>query len=527
MANPSLNRRIVQSAGIVMAGVFASRLLGFLRQWTVAHEIGSNAATDAFYAAFTLPDFLNYLVAGGALSVTFIPIFSKYFSEGREDEGWHVLSTVMCVMGVGLAALVVVAEVLAPHLLGVIAPGFGPKEKQQTLFLTRLMLPAQICFYLGSILAAAQYAKTRFLIPSLAPVIYNLSIIAGGVLLSSRIGVTGFSVGVLAGALIGNFLLQIYGAHRAGAKFSRSFDIWHPGFRLFIKLSIPVMLALSLVFTDDWIVRLFGSYLEHGSITWLAYAKSLMQVPQGVVGQAVGVASFPFLAQLYAEKKFDQFNRTLTDTIKGLLMLMIPISALTIAMDRPLIYFVFSHTRMHGPDLDATAFALGLFSLGMFAWGSQGILARGFYAMMDTLTPAIVGTAVTFLNLPIYWIFAKRFQYGGLALASSIGITTYAVVLFFFLSRRALSREAGEVGWFFVKLAIGSALGAFACLKVVRWMESRVVWQTMHGAFFVLVPASAVGFVAIGILFKCMRVGELDALLRRLPGFTRPRGNAS
>ncbi len=507
-----------------MAGVFASRLLGFARQWTVAHEIGSNAATDAFYAAFTLPDFLNYLVAGGALSVTFIPVFSKYFAEGREEEGWHVFSTVICVMGVSLAGLVTLAEVFAPHLVTVIAPGFGPNEKQQTIFLTRLMLPAQICFYLGSILAAAQYAKTRFVIPSLAPVIYNLAIITGGVLLASRIGVTGFSVGVLVGALAGNFLLQIYGARRAGARFTRSFDIGHPGFRLFLKLSIPVMLALSLVFTDDWITRLFGSYLVHGSITWLAYAKTLMQVPQGVVGQAIGVASFPFLAQLYAEKKYDQFNRTLTDTLKGLLLLMIPISALTIAMNHPLIYLVFSHTRMHGWDLGATAEALALFSLGMFAWGAQGILSRGFYATMDTLTPAITGTVITFLMLPLYWILAKKFEYGGLALASSIGVTAYAVLLFFFMARRTRDQEARRTGFFFVKLCAGSAVGAGVSYEVIRWMERHIVWRSMHGAFLVLVPASIAGFVVIGILFKWMRVRELDVFLKRLPGFFRPRG---
>lgn len=523
MANPSLNRRIMLSAGIVMVGVFASRVLGFARQWTLAHEIGSNAATDAYMAAFTLPDFMNYLFAGGALSVTFIPVFSKYFAQGEEDEGWHVLSTVICVMGVSMVLLVSLAEVFAPHLAPLIAPGFGPAEEHQTIFLARLMLPAQICFYLGSILAAAQYAKTRFVIPTLAPVIYNLSIIAGGVLLSSRIGVTGFSVGVVTGAFFGNFLLQIYGAHRAGAHFAPSFDVRHPGFRLFIKLSIPVMLALSLVFTDDWIVRLFGSYLTHGSITWLAYAKSLMQVPQGVVGQAIGVASFPFLAQLYAEKKHEQFNRTLTDTIKGLLLLIIPISALTIALNRPLVYFVFSHTRMRAPDLSATAVALALYSVGMFAWGSQGVLARGFYAMMDTLTPAILGTAITLANLPLYWYLSKHFEFGGLALASSIGISTYAVVLFLILGRKTQNRETGAVCFFFLKVCVGSAAGAISCFEVVRWMEKHVAWQSAHGALAVLVPATLAGLVVIGILFKGMRIRELDSFLKRVPGFTRPK----
>src|SRR5438128_10931080 len=118
--------RIARSTGIVMASVLVSRLLGFFREWTVAHQMGSNAVTDAYYAAFTLPDFLNYLVAAGSLSLTFIPVFAHYVAENREEEGWHVFSTVICVIGLALVALVALAEILAPELAALIAPGCGP-----------------------------------------------------------------------------------------------------------------------------------------------------------------------------------------------------------------------------------------------------------------------------------------------------------------------------------------------------------------------------------------------------------------
>ena len=242
------------------------------------------------------------------------------------------------------------------------------------------MLPAQFCFYQGSILSAVQYAKGRFLIPSLAPVVYNVMIVLGGILLASRFGMTGFAIGVLAGALLGNFLLQVYGAIRVDARFRPNLNLRHPGFILFLRLSVPIMLALSLVFTDDWVIRWFGSYLQPASITWLSYGKTLMRVPLGVVGQGVGVASFPFLAQLYSEGKIDELNRLLNTTTKWLIALLVPISALTIAESSPVVYLVFSHTRLRGPDFNATAATLVLFSLGMFAWGAQNILARGFYA---------------------------------------------------------------------------------------------------------------------------------------------------
>lgn len=516
MKSAQLTRRIAVASGIVMASVLASRVLGFLRDWTVAHQIGSNAITDAYYAAFTLPDFLNYLVAGGALSITFIPVFAKYMAEDREDEGWHVFSTVVTAMGALLTLLVVAGEIYAPHLVNLISPGFSPAEKDRVIFLTRLMLPAQICFYQGSILSAVQYAKGQFVVPSLAPVVYNMGIIMGGLLLSHRMGITGFAVGVLAGAIAGNFLLQIYGAKRAGARFSPNLNVRHPGFWLFIKLTVPIMLALSLVATDDWIIRWFGSFLVKGSISWLSYAKNLMRVPLGAVGQAVGVASFPFLAQLYSEGKLGELNRTLNATMKGIILVLLPISALTIAQARPLVFLVYSHTRMNAADLRNVAAALAVFSLGMFAWGAQNILARGFYAARDTLTPAITGTALTFLSLPLYWFMAHHYQYLGLAAASSAGIIVYTVLLFELLNRRTGNPEARGMVWFFSKVAAASVVAAALCFELIQVLDARIGWHTTFRALAVLVMVTSVGVLITGLLAKVFRVRELDSYLAKV-----------
>jgi putative peptidoglycan lipid II flippase len=523
MTARTLNQRIAASTGIVMASILASRLLGFLREWAVAHQFGSSAVTDAYYTAFTLPDFVNYLVAGGSLSITFIPVFAKYIAEENEEEGWHVFSTVITTMVLLLLILVVIGEFFAPALLHVIAPGFNPREKAHAVYLTRLMMPAQIFFYLGSILSAVQYAKGRFAIPSLAPVIYNLGIILCGFLLASTMGITGFSVGVLIGAFAGNFLLQVYGARSVAARFRPNLDLRHPGFRLFIKLAIPVMLALSVVYSDDWIIRWFGSYLVPASITWLSYAKILMRVPIGVIGQAVGVASFPFLAQLYAEKKYDQLNRTLNTTLKGLLLMIVPVSALTIAMSRPLVYFVFSHTRLQVPDLNATGAALALFSIGMFAWGAQGILSRGFYAGRNTLRPAVIGTAVTFLNLPVYWLLVKPMQFRGLALASTIGISAYGIVLFISLYRSTANKATLEMAGFFLRIAIASVVGAAGAYEVVHWLEGRTNWENTLGALVVLVAATPVGLVLMVLVAKLLRIREMNDYLKSIPLFSRLR----
>lgn len=512
----NLSRQIIGATGIVMASVLASRFLGFFREWTVAHQIGSNATTDAYYAAFTLPDFLNYLVAGGALSLTFIPVFTKYSAEGREDEAWKVFSTVATFMGLVLIALVVAAEIYAHELVVAIAPGFHGNERELLVFLTRVMLPAQVCFYVGGILAAVQYVRGKFLVPSLAPIIYNTAIILGGFFLAPRIGIAGFAVGVVAGALAGNLLLQIYGAWRVGARYRPRLDLKHPGFLLFLKLTVPIMLALSLSFTDDWIIRWFGSYLVPASITWLTYAKTLMRVPLGVVGQAIGVASFPVLAQLYSEKRYDELNRLLNHTLKALMLILVPIAVLTMAQSSALVHLVFSHTRLTEVDLEATAHTLVFFSLGLAAWGAQTLLARGFYATRDTITPAVAGTALTVLNLPLYWWLSHRMQHLGLALASSIGISAYALVLFVLLIRRTQNQQGKELVVFFLKVCCASAGMGLICVPVMRKIGHWNSWHTMPGAFLDLVVVTGIGFAVLLGLSRLFQLHEVEQYLKEL-----------
>jgi putative peptidoglycan lipid II flippase len=513
----TLGRQIAFSTIIVMTSVLLSRLLGFCREWAVAHEVGANGTTSAYYTAFTLPDFLNYLVAAGSLSVTFIPVFSKYMAAQDEDEGWRVFSIVVSFMGLVLIGVVIAAEIFAPRLVSVIVPGFDAAEKARVVSLTRLMLPAQFCFYMGGILSAVQYAKNQFVVPSLAPLIYNIGIILCGILLSSRMGITGFAVGVLAGAIVGNFLLQVYGAKRAGAKFTPSLRIWHPGFILFVKLAVPIMLALSLSFTDDWIIRWFASSLHPAAvITWLSWAKTLMRVPLGIVGQAIGVASFPVLAHLYSEKRFVELDNILTGTMKSIILLLMPITALTMAQSVPLVHLVFSHTRLSEADLLATAATLVWFSLGMFAWGAQNILARAFYAMHDTITPAVVGTAITVLNLPLYWLLVHHMQYLGLAAASSAGITAYTIILFVLLIRKTSGRGMTALLGFFGKVLLASTVAGVVCWKMIGRLGAHISWRTIHGAFMDLCLTTIVGIILTVLLAKLLGVKEVDGYLKKL-----------
>lgn len=508
MPQITYTRTVVKAAGIVMVSVLASRILGFAREWTVAYRLGSNAETDAYYAAFTLPDFLNYLIAGGALSITFIPIFSKYLAEKREEEGWKVFSTIITVLGLILVTLVLFGELFAPQIVEIISPGFPPDQKGLVVSLTRLMLPAQIFFYLGGILMAVQYTKGKFLIPALAPIVYNLGIILGGFLLSPYMGIMGFSVGVLVGALVGNFGLQIWGAVRVGLRFKPQINWHHEGFHTFLRLTIPIMLGFSLVYVDDWLQRWFGSYMATASITWLTYAKTLRGIPIALTGQVASVASYPFLARLCAEGKREEMDQMLTGALRAVIFLITPLSVLMWIGSKPLVYLVFLRTRLTLVDIEATAVALALFSIGTFAWATQAILARGFYARKDTWTPMLAGSAVTLLNIPLYAWLAQQYQHLGLALASSIGMITYSVILFVILSRKIASRVTSETVIFFVKVVAMSAALGLAGHTLLQVIHSHLAWNSLKGSLIGLLALGFMAAILVPLLAKLLRIRE-------------------
>jgi putative peptidoglycan lipid II flippase len=516
MTDLNPKRDILRSIGTIMAGVLISRFLGFFREWTVAHLMGSSAVTDTYYAAFTVPDFLNYLIAGAALEVIFVPVFTKYWVEDNADEAWHVFSTVFTFLLLLLVALICLGEVYAYKVVQVIAPGFDPAEKARVIFLTRLMLPAQLFLCLGVLLNSVQNARARFATPILGMIIANLGVILGGWLLSPRIGIAGFAVGLLVGNFCGFFLIQVIAVWRLGGRFRPSLDLRHPGFRLFLTMAIPLMLALSVVVTDDWYLRWFGSFLPPASITWLTYSKTLMRMPLTVIGHAVGVVSFPFLSQLYSGRRFDEWNDTMNHTIKGLLLFLVPISALTMVLSTPVVFLVFSHTRMGAADLNSTASTLTCFSIGMSAWGLQNILSRGFYAMRDMVTPAIVGTVFTFLNFPVYAYLGRHWQTQGLALASSWSVIAYTAVIFLLLVRKTKNSHALGLVWFLARVILACVLPTLMCYYLTRWLELRIQWHSTHGSLELLTLVTTFGLTLMVLSAKLLRIREVDRYFREM-----------
>lgn len=414
------------AAVIMGASIFLSRFMGLARDKIISYLFGATTESDIYFAAFVIPDFINYLLAGGYFSITLIPFLAGSF-ETDEIDGWRFFSTVLCWLTLIICVLTATCMFFAPELAAIAAPGLPAESTQRLASFLRIILPAQVCFLTGSCLTALLYLKKQFIAPAFVPIVYNLCIIAGGILLRSR-GMEGFCWGVLVGAFVGNLLLPLLAAREIHG-FSLHASFRHPGLKQYLLLALPLMVGQSVVVLDEQLVRVFGSLAGTGAISWLNYARRIMLVPVGVVAQAAGVASYPFLAELAARKEIAKFNETLRVALQNVLALLIPLSIWMMAASQPIIRLIFQQGKFVPGDCFQTARLLQILLAVVFLWGFQQVLGRAFYSCQDTLTPAILGTVTTLLSIPLYYCLTGWLHADGVAAASALSIAVYTLAL--------------------------------------------------------------------------------------------------
>src|SRR6201997_4641363 len=383
---PSHQHTALSATLLLMGTVMLSRVIGYAREAYIAFAFGAGSQTDAYVAAFTLPDFLNYIVAGGAASITFISIYTRFLAEKRDEDAQKTFSIIITIMTTVMIVGTIATEIFAPEFVRWFVKGFTPDKIDLCVRLTRILLPAQIFFYVGGVVSAVLLSHRLFLFPAFGPLLYNVFIILGGVFAGRHFGIASLAYGALVGSIAGPFLASVIGAARIGTGYRPSFDIFNPAFREWVRLSIPLMLGVSLVTADDWILRYFASS-GIGDIARLNYAKRLFAVPIAVLGQAVGQASLPFFAKLFGEKKLKEFANTVNASVYRISALSVLTSALLMVASLPLIDLVYRRGHFFFHDSQETAIYFFWFSLSLALWAAQGLYARAFYAAGDTLTP--------------------------------------------------------------------------------------------------------------------------------------------
>jgi putative peptidoglycan lipid II flippase len=466
---PSHQHTAFSATLLLITAVMLSRVIGYARDAYIAWAYGAGGATDAYVAAFTLPDFLNYIVAGGAASITFISIYTRFLAEKRDEDAQKTFSIVITVMTTVMIVGTIATEIFAPQFVRWFVKGFTPDKIDLCVRLTRILLPAQIFFYVGGVVSAVLLSHRLFLFPAFGPLIYNLFIILGGVIGGRHFGIASLAYGALVGAFAGPFLASVIGAVRIGTGYRPSFDIGNPAFRGWVKLSVPLMLGVSLVTADDWILRHYAA-TGIGDITRLTFAKRLFAVPIAVLGQATGQASLPFFARLFNEKKLKEFADTVNDSVYRVSAASLLATGWMMVAAMPLIDLVYRRGKFLFTDTETSAVYFFWFSLSLVLWSAQGLYARAFYAAGDTLTPMIAVSVITLLSLPIYAFLFHTFGVIGLAWASDIGIGINLLALAGLLGHRGLV-PLGGLRW--------KELGKAALVSLVAGAISFEVAKTV------------------------------------------------
>jgi putative peptidoglycan lipid II flippase len=515
---PSHQHTAFSATLLLMTTVMLSRVVGYLREAYIAFAFGAGSQTDAYVAAFTLPDFLNYIVAGGAASITFISIYTRFLAEKRDADAQKTFSIIITVMTAVMLVGTVLTEIFAPQFVRWFVKDFKPDQIQLCVHLTRILLPAQIFFYVGGVVSAVLLSHRLFLLPAFGPLIYNVFIIVGGVVGGRHLGIASLAYGAVVGSVAGPFLASVIGAARIGTGYKPSFDVTNPAFREWVKLSVPLMLGVSLVTADDWILRHYASSVV-GGISRLNYAKRLLAVPIAVLGQATGQASLPFFARLFNEKKLKEFAVTVNDSVYRVSAASLIATAWMTAAALPLIDLVYRRGKFLFDDTQPTAVYFFWFSLSLVLWSAQGLYARAFYAAGDTLTPMVAVSVITAASLPIYSFLFHSFGVVGLAWASDIGIGINLLALAWLLHLKQLVR-LGELRW----RELGKAAVTAVVAGAVSFEVAKIVPLATAGRGSRMADVTQLALVSV--TWAAAVAAGLWLLRSELPGDLRRRKGA-
>jgi putative peptidoglycan lipid II flippase len=523
--------RTLARAGLIVSSAFlVSRVLGWVRVVVIGNVFGASAELDAFYAAFRIPDLIFQLVAAGALSSALIPVLSGLFASGEHDRGWRVVSTIANLMLVALLVLAVVLFLAAPALVpAVIAPGFDPATTALTVDLTRTMLLSPIFLALGSVATSVLNASGRFAAAAVAPSVYNLAIIGAALILAPSMGTLGLAVGVVAGAL-GHLLVQLAPARSLGFRYAPRIDLRDADARRVLALMGPRAIGLGASQITFVVVTALATAVGVGAVTALFVAFTLLQVPIGLIGVPLGVVLFPSLSREAATGHLEEYLALLTRALRAIVFVMIPVGAIAAILRLETVALLFG-ARFSPDAIDQTAAAFLAFLLGLVAHSMIAVLARAFYARLDTVTPVVAAIAAVVVNTTLAVVLVGQYGLVGIAAAVAVAAWLEAATLLIALRRRIGELRLWGVGDVAVRTLVATAV-ATAVALAVRTVVGGALAPEPATAGLAGLPGLLVTIAAVGAAFGAtfvlaalaLRIGELRSIVGLMvDALRRPR----
>jgi len=507
----STNRTLLKAAGFLMAAQLVSRILGFLRETLIAGFYGQGGVTDAYNTAFILPDLLYWLLVGGVLSAAFIPVFSQYIAKDNEAEGWRVASSVANIILLTLGGLILVGFLFTPQFIRLVVPGFDAKNVVLATNLTRILLVQPLFMALSGLTMGVLNSYKIFWPSALGTVLYNASVIFFGTILANPAkpeSISGFAVGVVVGAFL-SFAVQIPALRKVGVRYYPIINWRHPGVRRIGALAIPIIISYSLNQIQVVVNTNFGSSLLPGSITAIWYSYRLFQLPVGIFAIAIAVATFPTMTEQAALKQWDKLGQTISQAVRMVIFITLPMSVGMIVLRYPLIRVLFQHGHFTAQDTLTTAIPLLYFAVGISSQSVIQILPRAFYALQDTWTPVVLGVIAMAVNVLAMFLLVGPLAHGGLAFATSIAAFVNMILLFYMLHRRLGRMDGRAMFGTSLKSLVATLFMAGVIWAWSEWLTPLIGIKTL-GSLIVLVTGTAIGVLAFAGMAKILKMGEFE-----------------
>jgi putative peptidoglycan lipid II flippase len=395
---------IAFAAGVLILSTLLSRVLGVVRNGLLSWQFGAGETTDIYLAAFRIPDLLYGIFIMGGVGAVFLPVFSEVFQR-NEKRAWEFVNNTMNVLVVFLLGLSALAFLFAPFLIHAITPGFSEAQKEATVGLTRLMLLSPIFFGLSSVLSGVLQYFGKFVAYSIAPLVYNIGIIVGIVLLVPLFGIWGLGLGVIVGALL-HAAVQVPAALSSGLRWKPLFQWKEQTLQHVFRLALPRTIAAVGFHINIIAMMAFASLVSVGSVTLFTFANDIQQFSIGLIGGSFAVAAFPALSKLFAEKKQAQFQQEFEKTLRHILFLVTPVVVLTFLLRAQIVRLIYgAGDKFLWEDTRLTAAMLGVFAFGIVFQACIPFFTRTFFAVQNTKIPAIVSLGSVAFNIGFaFWL---------------------------------------------------------------------------------------------------------------------------
>lgn len=516
------NGRLIPTAVLLGASSLLSRVFGLIRERVLTTTFGAGDTFDAFVAAFRVPDLVFNLVVLGALSASFIPLFTGQLVRGEEGEekairfALTVLNLVLMVVG-ALSALYALA---APYLVPLLTPGFSGEKLALTIQLSRIMAWQPVLLGASFVLSGVLNSYKRFVAYALAPVFYNVGIIAGVVFFVPPLGAAGLGWGVVLGALL-HLLVQAPGAGRLGLRWRPVFDWGSRELHALFQMMLPRVVGLAAMQVNLLVVTVIGSTLLAGSITAFHLANNLQYVPIGIVGIAFAQAAFPTMAELAARGEQERFRGTVTKAFRYILFLVVPVSLFMYLLRAQIIRVFFGDGAFDWEDTILTFETLGWLTFGIFAQATIPLLVRAFYVQHDTRTPVLLSMISVVVNIVAALLLAPAMGAPGLAAAFTLGALVNMGLLLVVLHVRLRGFDDLLVLVSSLKIAAATVIGG-TVLQLLKTPVAVVVDMARFWGVFTQMAVTFTAGVAVYLAVAwLLRSPELVALKKYVP--RRPR----